>query len=134
MITWNDTSDLRVDDPYYYLYYSSKLRPPSYFSLEKEMPEVGRVLRFDSLSKIVAAGIRIGFASGPEPLLRAIDGYVRPSFLTTFFFFVLIHMADGNVQFADLFLYTSRRFQATRTLGPRRVQGALRTRIGVLYG
>ena len=96
------------------------------------MPEVGRVLRFDSLSKIVAAGIRIGFASGPEPLLRAIDGYVRRSFSTTFFFGVDPH-ADGNVQFADLFLYTSRRFQATRALGPRRVQGALRARIGVLY-
>jgi tryptophan aminotransferase len=49
------------------------------------MPEVGRVLRFDSLSKIVAAGIRIGFASGPDPLLRAIDGYVRRSFSTRSF-------------------------------------------------
>ncbi len=93
MITWNDTSaPAPVDDPYYYLYYSSKLRPLSYFSLEKEMPEVGRVLRFDSLSKIVAAGIRIGFASGPDPLLRAIDGYVRRSFfvhVVFFCFFVL---------------------------------------------
>jgi tryptophan aminotransferase len=35
------------------------------------------VLRFDSLSKIVSAGIRIGIATGPEPLLNAIDMNVR---------------------------------------------------------
>ena len=34
------------------------------------------MLRFDSLSKILSAGIRIGFASGPEPLLAAIDKHV----------------------------------------------------------
>ncbi|KAG6845243.1 hypothetical protein H0H87_011978 [Tephrocybe sp. NHM501043] len=64
------------DDPYYYLYYGSAVPPPSYFSLEREAPEVGRVLRFDSLSKIMSAGIRIGFASGPKPLLQAIDRHV----------------------------------------------------------
>ncbi|KIK63939.1 hypothetical protein GYMLUDRAFT_40149 [Collybiopsis luxurians FD-317 M1] len=71
------------DDPYYYLYYGKAVRPPSYFALEAIEPtgevggypsaEVGRVLRFDSLSKILSAGLRIGFASGPEPLLRKID-------------------------------------------------------------
>ncbi len=35
------------------------------------------MLRFDSLSKILSAGIRIGFASGPEPLLDAMDRHVR---------------------------------------------------------
>ncbi len=59
--------------PYFYLYYGAAARYPSYFALELEEPEVGRVLRFDSLSKILSAGIRIGFASGPEPLLAAID-------------------------------------------------------------
>ncbi|EDR05824.1 uncharacterized protein LACBIDRAFT_191053 [Laccaria bicolor S238N-H82] len=48
-------------------------RYPSYFALERQEPEVGRVLRFDSLSKILSAGIRIGFASGPEALLDAMD-------------------------------------------------------------
>lgn len=38
-----------------------------------EEPEVGRVLRFDSLSKVLSAGIRLGFATGPIPLLQAID-------------------------------------------------------------
>ncbi|KAE9406259.1 PLP-dependent transferase [Gymnopus androsaceus JB14] len=70
------------DDPYYYLYYGKAARPPSYFALEATEPfgaeaegitEVGRVLRFDSLSKILSAGLRIGFATGPEALLRRID-------------------------------------------------------------
>ncbi|KAG5644173.1 hypothetical protein DXG03_009014 [Asterophora parasitica] len=71
------------DDPYYYLYYGETARPPSYFSLELEEPVVGRVLRFDSLSKILSAGIRIGFASGPKPLLNAIDRHTSASNLQT---------------------------------------------------
>ena len=65
------------DDPYFYLYYGSAPRPPSYFALEAEEPEIGRVLRFDSLSKILSSGIRIGFTSGPAPLLTALDTHVR---------------------------------------------------------
>ena len=65
-----------TDDPYYFLYYGTKPRPPSYFTLELEQPEVGRVLRFDSLSKILSSGIRIGFVSGPEPLVNAMDMHV----------------------------------------------------------
>jgi aspartate/methionine/tyrosine aminotransferase len=64
------------DDPYFYLYYGDTPRYPSYFSLERQELEVGRVLRFDSLSKILSAGIRIGFASGPEALLAAMDSHV----------------------------------------------------------
>ncbi|KAF5374493.1 hypothetical protein D9615_009117 [Tricholomella constricta] len=70
-------------DPYYYLYYGKAPRYPSYFSLELEEPETGRVLRFDSLSKILSAGIRIGFASGPKSLLLAIDGHTATSNLQT---------------------------------------------------
>ncbi|KAJ4490531.1 pyridoxal phosphate-dependent transferase [Lentinula aciculospora] len=71
------------DDPYYYLYYSKATRPVSYFALKVTEPcgeetgkayaEVGRVLRFDSLSKVLSAGLRIGFASGPEAILRRVD-------------------------------------------------------------
>ncbi|KAH7102888.1 TdiD protein [Auriculariales sp. MPI-PUGE-AT-0066] len=57
------------DCPYYFLYFDSKPRPPSYFSLDTE----GRVLRIDSFSKVLAAGLRICFATGPTPLLVAID-------------------------------------------------------------
>jgi len=60
------------DDPYYWLYYRDDERPPSYFQLELELPEVGRVLRFDSLSKIISAGMRFGWASGPKALIDAI--------------------------------------------------------------
>ncbi|KAF9553975.1 PLP-dependent transferase [Agrocybe pediades] len=71
------------DDPYFYLYYGKEPRYPSYFALELEEPEVGHVLRFDSLSKILSAGIRIGFASGPEALLNAIDQHTATSNLQT---------------------------------------------------
>ncbi|KAK7006209.1 PLP-dependent transferase [Favolaschia claudopus] len=81
------------DDPYYYLYYGNDAeRPPSYFAMERADTScaghpVGRVLRFDSISKILSAGMRIGFASGPAPILRAIDAHtatanLQPSSLT----------------------------------------------------
>ena len=70
--------ELRIlDDPYYYLYYGKSPRSPSYFTLEVQEAQVGRVLRFDSMSKILSAGIRIGFASGPEAILTAMDRHVR---------------------------------------------------------
>ncbi|GBE87948.1 Aminotransferase tdiD [Sparassis crispa] len=83
------------DDPYYYLYFGSAERCPSYFKLELEQPEVGRVLRFDSLSKILSSGLRIGFVSGPEPLLQAIDMHtavanLQPSSLTQIIAFSLL--------------------------------------------
>ncbi|KAG9314943.1 TdiD protein [Chiua virens] len=63
------------DDPYYYLYFGKDGRPPSYFTLELETPELGRVIRFDSFSKILSAGMRMGFASGPKQILDAMDVY-----------------------------------------------------------
>ncbi|CAL1717225.1 unnamed protein product [Somion occarium] len=71
------------DDPYFYLYYGPNPRPPSYFALELEEPEVGRVLRFDSLSKILSSGIRIGFTSGPAPIVNALDGHTATANLQT---------------------------------------------------
>ena len=76
---------LSSDDPYYYLYYGKAPRYPSYFSLEKEGSEWGRVIRFDSLSKILSAGIRIGLASGPGKILDAIDSYVSDDLVSSFF-------------------------------------------------
>ncbi|KAI0663886.1 PLP-dependent transferase [Cubamyces menziesii] len=60
------------DDPYYYLYFGDAPRPPSYFMLERDQPEVGRVIRFDSLSKVLSSGMRIGFLSAPQPILDAV--------------------------------------------------------------
>ncbi|KAG6840389.1 hypothetical protein C0991_007019 [Blastosporella zonata] len=71
------------DDPYYFLYYGKAARYPSYFTLEGEGSETGRVLRFDSLSKILSAGIRIGFVSGPTRLLQAINAHTATSNLQT---------------------------------------------------
>jgi tryptophan aminotransferase len=73
------------DDPYYYLYYGTAPRPASYFKLEPEVLSVpGRVVRFDSFSKILSAGLRIGFASGPKLIIDAMDMHVslRPSYMT----------------------------------------------------
>ncbi|KAI5985330.1 pyridoxal phosphate-dependent transferase, partial [Pisolithus marmoratus] len=59
------------DDPYFYLYFGKAERPPSYFKLELEQPE---------LSKILSAGMRIGFVSGPKPILDVMDLHVCPSY------------------------------------------------------
>ncbi|KAG9051199.1 hypothetical protein FS837_011314 [Tulasnella sp. UAMH 9824] len=62
------------DDPYFYLYYGDAPRPPSYFKLEKEIPgPIGHVVRFDSFSKILSSGMRLGFVSGPTPVVNAIN-------------------------------------------------------------
>ncbi|KAI0749805.1 PLP-dependent transferase [Daedaleopsis nitida] len=60
------------DDPYYYLYFGSAPRPPSYFALEREQPAVGRVIRFDSLSKVLSSGMRVGFLSAPQVIVDAV--------------------------------------------------------------
>ncbi|CDO70650.1 hypothetical protein BN946_scf184756.g17 [Trametes cinnabarina] len=60
------------DDPYYYLYFGDAPRPPSYFTLERDQPEVGRVIRFDSLSKVLSSGMRIGFLSAPQVIIDAV--------------------------------------------------------------
>lgn len=61
-----------IDDPYYYLYYGTAARVPSYFALETEH-DTRRVLRFDSMSKILSSGMRIGFVTGPNILVNAIN-------------------------------------------------------------
>lgn len=45
------------DDPYYFL---ASERPQSYFELETQVvPGGGRVIRFDSLSKVLSSGMRL---------------------------------------------------------------------------
>ncbi|CAO3619078.1 unnamed protein product [Cunninghamella echinulata] len=56
------------DDPYYYLQFREE-RTPSYLSLDTD----SRVLRFDSLSKILSSGLRIGFVTGPQFLIDQIN-------------------------------------------------------------
>ncbi|KAI7859452.1 pyridoxal phosphate-dependent transferase [Circinella umbellata] len=56
------------DDPYYYLQFNTP-RTPSYFSMDVD----GRVLRMDSMSKILSSGIRIGWVSGPKVLIERMN-------------------------------------------------------------
>ncbi|KAJ3363898.1 hypothetical protein GGF31_000646 [Allomyces arbusculus] len=42
---------------------------PSYMSLDTD----GRVLRFDSLSKVIGGGIRIGYFTGPAPIYERLE-------------------------------------------------------------
>ncbi|KAJ3127566.1 hypothetical protein HK098_006095 [Nowakowskiella sp. JEL0407] len=60
------------DDPYYYLQFTTP-RIPSYFSLSSRPTFKSRVIRFDSFSKILSAGIRIGWATGPAELIERIS-------------------------------------------------------------
>jgi tryptophan aminotransferase len=64
------------------MYFGTRPRIASYFMLEAQTDDrsVGRVLRFDSFSKILSSGIRTGFVTGPAPLLDAIDRHVRYHF------------------------------------------------------
>ncbi|KAJ3395108.1 hypothetical protein HDU92_006193 [Lobulomyces angularis] len=66
------------DDPYYYLQFNEK-RTPSYISFDKEQ----RVLRFDSFSKILSSGMRVGWATGPKPLIERLTLHGQASSLHT---------------------------------------------------
>jgi len=69
---------LLEDDPYYYLQFGEKdTRPPSFLSLDTQ----GRVLRFDSFSKILSSGIRLGFVTGPKELIQRIVLHMQVSVL-----------------------------------------------------
>ena len=62
------------DDPYFFLQYLPN-RPSSFLSLDTE----GRVLRFDSFSKVLSSGIRLGFVTGPPPLIERINLHMQVS-------------------------------------------------------
>ncbi|XP_071951457.1 kynurenine/alpha-aminoadipate aminotransferase, mitochondrial-like isoform X2 [Antedon mediterranea] len=66
------------DDPYYFLQFN-KPKVPSFLSLDVD----GRVLRFDSFSKVLSAGLRIGFVTGPQALLQRINYHLMASVLHT---------------------------------------------------
>ncbi|KAL5341526.1 pyridoxal phosphate-dependent transferase [Aspergillus crustosus] len=63
------------DDAYYYLNYAEppETRPRSYLALAREVnSESGRVVRFDSLRKIVSAGMRLGIRTGPVSVVKKV--------------------------------------------------------------
>ncbi|MCL4131115.1 UNVERIFIED_CONTAM: hypothetical protein GTU68_015955, partial [Idotea baltica] len=66
------------DDPYYFVQFDDRKNfAPSFLSLDVD----GRVLRFDSFSKVLSSGIRLGFVTGPAPLIRAISLHMQASIL-----------------------------------------------------
>ncbi|PGH10866.1 hypothetical protein AJ79_05226 [Helicocarpus griseus UAMH5409] len=63
------------DDAYYFINFEevSTKRARSYLALEKEVNrETGRVIRFDSLSKTISSGMRLGFLTGPSPAVQKV--------------------------------------------------------------
>uniref|UniRef100_T1JA88 Kynurenine/alpha-aminoadipate aminotransferase, mitochondrial n=1 Tax=Strigamia maritima TaxID=126957 RepID=T1JA88_STRMM len=65
------------DDPYYFLQFSKAA--PSFLSLDTD----GRVIRLDSFSKILSAGMRVGYVTGPKPLLERVNFHMQVSTLHT---------------------------------------------------
>eukprot|EP01116_Phalansterium_solitarium_P024760 TRINITY_DN915_c2_g1_i2.p1 TRINITY_DN915_c2_g1~~TRINITY_DN915_c2_g1_i2.p1 ORF type:complete len:429 (+),score=144.14 TRINITY_DN915_c2_g1_i2:457-1743(+) len=62
------------DDPYYYLQLPTAARPtvvrsPTLLSMDVD----GRVLRFESFSKIISSGLRVGFVTGPKALVERVQ-------------------------------------------------------------
>lgn len=41
----------------------------------------GRVLRFDSFSKVLSSGLRVGYVTGPKPLVQRIVLHAQVSIL-----------------------------------------------------
>lgn len=74
------------DDPYYFLQLDGNVgpggfrRPPnSFLSMDTD----GRVLRFDSMSKVLSSGLRLGFCTGPAPLVERLVLHMQTAALCT---------------------------------------------------
>eukprot|EP00408_Alexandrium_pacificum_P005822 CAMPEP_0171208146 /NCGR_PEP_ID=MMETSP0790-20130122/27940_1 /TAXON_ID=2925 /ORGANISM="Alexandrium catenella, Strain OF101" /LENGTH=260 /DNA_ID=CAMNT_0011673737 /DNA_START=1 /DNA_END=784 /DNA_ORIENTATION=+ len=68
------------DDPYYYIQFNEGgARTPSFLSMDVD----GRVLRFDSFSKLVSSGLRLGFVTGPSQLLDRLELHQQATSLHT---------------------------------------------------
>lgn len=62
------------DDPYYFLQFN-EARAPTFLSMDVD----GRVIRIDSFSKILSAGLRLGFVTGPKPLIDRVVLHIESS-------------------------------------------------------
>ncbi|KAJ6583625.1 pyridoxal phosphate-dependent transferase [Mycena vulgaris] len=63
------------DDAYAFLYYGpAGKQARSYFALEPEVnSEMRRVVRFDSFSKVLSSGMRLGYITAPPRLVAAVN-------------------------------------------------------------
>lgn len=77
------------------------------------------MVRFDSLSKILSAGMRMGFVSGPTSILNAMDMHVRllQLGLTPAFGFDKAPLPDSDVQHAGPNVDSSDYTCYTRVMG-----------------
>ncbi|XP_056298805.1 kynurenine/alpha-aminoadipate aminotransferase, mitochondrial [Pseudoliparis swirei] len=66
------------DDPYYFLQFD-KPWAPTFLSMDVD----GRILRTDSFSKILSSGLRIGFLTGPKPLVDRVVLHIQASTMHT---------------------------------------------------
>lgn len=64
------------DDPYYFMHFEGD-PPASFLSMDTEM----RVMRFDSFSKVLSAGLRVGWLTGPKKLVAGVELHVQSSYL-----------------------------------------------------
>lgn len=65
------------DDPYYFLHPNYKDGLTSFLEMDNTSGGDGRVLRFDSFSKIISAGLRVGFVTGPVKLLERLNYHTQ---------------------------------------------------------
>ncbi|XP_028997727.1 kynurenine/alpha-aminoadipate aminotransferase, mitochondrial isoform X2 [Betta splendens] len=73
------------DDPYYFLQFNKPLAP-TFLSMDVD----GRIIRTDSFSKILSSGLRIGFVTGPKPLVERVVLHIQASTMHTSTFTQLI--------------------------------------------
>nr|XP_061810834.1 kynurenine/alpha-aminoadipate aminotransferase, mitochondrial-like [Nerophis lumbriciformis] len=66
------------DDPYYFLQFD-KPWAPTFLSMDVD----GRIIRTDSFSKILSSGLRIGFVTGPKPLVERVVLHIQASTMHT---------------------------------------------------
>ncbi|CAG9861819.1 unnamed protein product [Phyllotreta striolata] len=64
------------DDAYYFLHFLDR-QPDSFLSIDTE----GRVIRLDSMSKVLSSGLRLGWLTGPRKLVEQIEIHISSSIL-----------------------------------------------------
>ncbi|GAB1865947.1 Kynurenine/alpha-aminoadipate aminotransferase mitochondrial [Camponotus japonicus] len=69
------------DDPYYFVHFLDK-QPTSFFSLDTD----GRVIRLDSISKIMSAGLRVGIVTAHKDIVQKL----------------ILHMDNSTIQASSL--------------------------------
>ncbi|XP_076259720.1 kynurenine/alpha-aminoadipate aminotransferase, mitochondrial [Rhynchophorus ferrugineus] len=64
------------DDAYYFLHFLDE-QPISFLSLDVD----GRVIRFDSMSKVLSSGLRLAWLTAPKQLVQNIELHIQSSIL-----------------------------------------------------